>query len=60
MQLDFIQIIYDVPFSDTFQLEGKWEVTPGNTINSCKLNISISVVFLQKTLFKCNIRIINH
>ncbi len=45
--------MYDIPFGDTFRLEGQWEVTQnGSNPNSCKLVISSGVYFIKKTWFK--------
>jgi hypothetical protein len=38
-----------VPLSDSFQLEGRWEVTSSQDQKSCKLSIYFCVHFLKRT-----------
>jgi len=45
-------VTYDIPFGDSFRVEGKWEATAGSTANSVRLTVSVGVHFLKKTWFK--------
>ncbi len=44
--------MYDIPYSDYFRVESKWEVSAGVTANTCRLTVSTGVHFMKKTWWK--------
>eukprot|EP01114_Cavostelium_apophysatum_P010311 TRINITY_DN2388_c0_g1_i1.p1 TRINITY_DN2388_c0_g1~~TRINITY_DN2388_c0_g1_i1.p1 ORF type:complete len:712 (+),score=215.02 TRINITY_DN2388_c0_g1_i1:200-2335(+) len=49
--IETYQLQYDIPYGDSFRIEGKWEITPV-AANSCRLVVSAGVYFMKKTWFK--------
>jgi len=49
--IDTISMMLDIPYGDSFRVEGKWDVTSA-TPESCKLVVNIGVHFMKKTWFK--------
>lgn len=49
--IETVTYTFDIPYADTFRLEGRWEVVPV-TEKSCHLTVNIGVHFMKKTLFK--------
>jgi hypothetical protein len=52
--IDTVTNFLDIPYGDSFRIEGKWDVVPV-TPETCKLVVSIGVHFMKKTWFKSKI-----
>lgn len=52
--IDTVTMFLDIPYGDSFRIEGKWDVSPASP-DSCRLVISIGVHFMKKTWFKSKI-----
>jgi len=52
LSIESVQVMYDIPYGDYFRVEGKWEVIPGATANSCRVKVWAGVYFMKKTWWK--------
>lgn len=50
--MEVIGVYYDIPFGDTFRVEGRWEVNTSADGKSCTLVAGVCVNWLKKTWFK--------
>ncbi|PRP79799.1 GRAM domain-containing protein [Planoprotostelium fungivorum] len=50
--LETLGVYYDIPFGDTFRVEGKWDVTNNPDGRTCNLKICVGLNFMKKTWFK--------
>eukprot|EP01119_Soliformovum_irregulare_P019130 TRINITY_DN6001_c0_g1_i5.p1 TRINITY_DN6001_c0_g1~~TRINITY_DN6001_c0_g1_i5.p1 ORF type:complete len:737 (-),score=210.23 TRINITY_DN6001_c0_g1_i5:208-2418(-) len=47
-----VLITEDIPFGDSFRVEGRWEVTQGMNGKGCHIQVSVGAHFMKKTFFK--------